>query len=36
MSLRGHARRIAAGLESGELEATAGALEPFAEEVPPT
>ena len=28
------AREIAAGLESGELQPTAGALEPFADEVP--
>lgn len=28
------ARRIAAGLESGELEPTAGALEPLADELP--
>ncbi|HKP19453.1 MAG TPA: hypothetical protein VJT84_13330 [Gaiellaceae bacterium] len=30
------AREIAAGLESGTLEPTAGALEPFADEVPAT
>ena len=28
------ARRIAAGLESGELEPTAGAIEPLADELP--
>ncbi len=30
------AREIARGLESGELEPTAGALEPYADEVPST
>jgi hypothetical protein len=30
------AREIASGLESGELEPTAGGLEPFAEELPST
>src|SRR3954447_18722075 len=30
------ARRIASGLESGRLEPTAGALEPFADEMPST
>lgn len=32
---RALAREIAAGLESGELEATAGAIEPLADRIPP-
>ncbi len=30
------AREIVAGLESGELEPTAGAIEPLADRIPPT
>ena len=33
---RALAREIAAGLESGELEPTAGAIEPLADRIPPT